>query len=123
MVRANFSYKEMACKCGCDTMECRVGMLDALQSARETAKIPFPVNSGYRCHAYDAKIRLAKGQTGNGEHPEGWAVDIKATDSRSRYLIIRAAIAAGFNRIGIAKNFVHLGMSQARDQDVVWLYS
>jgi len=49
-------------------------------------------------------------------------VDIKCRDSRSRYLIVNAALRVGFNRIGIYDKHIHLdnAMGKGFDQYVVW---
>lgn len=87
-----------------------------LDRARQIAGIPFIVNSSYRSPAYE----VSKGRSGSSAHCLGCAFDIKCRSSRERYLIITGAIAAGFSRIGIYPNFVHLDDSTDHDQCVIW---
>lgn len=56
-------------------------------------------------------------------HGSGDAVDLSAETSRIRYKLIRAALAAGFKRIGIYPTHIHVDVSPTRDQDVIWLWS
>ena len=106
------------CPCG----ECHVGpspdLLSRLDDAREFAQVPFHVTSGPRCPEYNTRIGGSK----FSEHMDGDAADISAVGSRARYRIIMGAVEAGFNRIGIGKDFVHLGVSDSNDQDVIWTY-
>lgn len=87
-----------------------------LDRARQIAGIPFVINSSYRSPAYEK----AKGRSGTSAHCLGCAFDVRCTNSRSRYLIVTAAIAAGFSRIGIYPRFVHLDDSVKHDQCVIW---
>lgn len=114
----NFKLTEFECKCGCGTNCISKELVRKLDMAREIAGVPFIINSGCRCE----KHNKASGGTTESAHVEGLAVDIKATDSRTRYLIINALIAVGFNRIGIAKTFIHADIDGNKDPKVVWLY-
>ena len=91
-----------------------------LDEAREIAGIPFKVNSGYRTHFHNTKVGGVK----DSSHIKipCCAVDIKAEDSRTRFLIISAAIQVGINRIGIGENFIHLDADKTKSQDVSWHY-
>mgnify|MGYP003656016932 CR=1 FL=1 len=71
--------------------------LAKLDEAREYANIPFIINSAYR----------------SPEHPE---------DSRTRFLILDALLAVGFNRIGIADTFIHVDSDLDKSQSVIWTY-
>ena len=89
-----------------------------LDEARQYAQIPFIINSAWR----DAKKNKEVGGKPNSSHLKGLAVDIKATNSRQRGLILDALRAVGFTRIGIAKTFIHVDMDYDKDQDVTWVY-
>tara|TARA_R110000803_G_scaffold209155_2_gene278439 strand:- start:62 stop:391 length:330 start_codon:yes stop_codon:yes gene_type:complete len=90
-----------------------------LDEAREIAGIPFIINSAYRSPEQNARV----GGKPNSSHLRGLAVDIKANDSRTRGLILKALRQVGFNRIGIAKTFIHVDADTEKDQDVTWLYN
>lgn len=89
-----------------------------LDRAREVAQIPFKINSAYRTPEHNAKI----GGKPNSSHLKGLAVDISATDSIQRFTILKALIDTGFNRIGIAKTFIHVDDDKSKSPEVVWLY-
>ena len=59
--------------------------LAKLDKAREYANIPFVINSAYRSPEHNAKI----GGKPNSSHLKGLAVDIKATNSRTRYRVFK----------------------------------
>jgi len=80
--------------------------------------VPFAITSGYRCAAHNARV----GGKSNSAHTRGRAADVRTSDSRTRYLVIRAALEAGFTRIGIAKTFIHLDDDPSLTQQVVWDY-
>tara|TARA_R110000772_G_scaffold31949_1_gene78530 strand:+ start:2455 stop:2727 length:273 start_codon:yes stop_codon:yes gene_type:complete len=88
-----------------------------LDEARECAGIPFIINSAYRSPSHPLSIKNP-----TSSHIKGLAVDISATSSRQRGLILDALRAVGFDRIGIAKTFIHVDMDFDKDQDVTWLY-
>jgi hypothetical protein len=88
-----------------------------LDEAREYAGISFIINSAYRSPAHPESIKRP-----TSSHIKGLAVDISATSSRQRGLILEALRAVGFNRIGIANTFIHVDMDYDKDQDVTWLY-
>lgn len=92
--------------------------LEKLDFARTIANIPFIITSGYRCEAHNEAV----GGKSNSAHTRGRAADIKATDSRSRFLIVEALLAAGFTRIGVAKTFIHADDDPTLPQEVMWDY-
>lgn len=94
-----------------------LNLLMLLDKIRHRAGIPFKINSAYRSPEYNKKI----GGVSNSAHCLGKAVDIAATDSKSRFLIIEAAIHFGIQRIGIDKNFIHLDIKD-EPIEVAWLY-
>lgn len=89
-----------------------------LDEAREYAGIPFIINSAYRSLEDNKRV----GGKPNSSHLKGLAVDIRATNSRQRGLVLDALRAVGFNRIGIANSFIHVDMDYDKDQDVTWVY-
>ena len=95
-----------------------IKFLHELDKAREIAGVPFVINSAFRTPEHNAKI----GGSPNSSHMRGLAVDISVTDSRQRFIILNALIQVGFNRIGIAKTFIHVDMDENKSGEVVWLY-
>ncbi len=95
-----------------------VGFLNKLSKARELAAIGFKITSGYRSPAHNEKV----GGVPSSSHTIGRAVDIYAPTSRQKYIIINALLQAKFNRIGVAKNFIHVDDDPSKDEDVIWTY-
>ena len=94
-----------------------VDFLIKLDKAREFAKVPFVINSAYRSPEHAESIKNP-----TSSHIKGLAVDIKATDSRSRYKVLNALMHVGFNRIGIADTFIHVDDDKDKSQQVIWTY-
>ena len=91
--------------------------LFVLDEAREFAGIPFVINSAYRSPEHPLSIKNP-----SSSHIKGLAVDIKATDSNTRFKIVQALIEVGFNRIGIADTFIHVDLDLDKTQNVIWTY-
>lgn len=92
-------------------------LLTKLDEARELAGIPFIINSAFRSPEHPESIKNP-----TSSHIKGLAVDIKATDSRTRAKILISLISVGFDRIGIAKTFIHCDIEKEKANEVVWLY-
>ena len=89
-----------------------------LDEARNIAGIPFAITSGLR-----TRTRNTDDEVGGAEqsaHVTGHAADIRAPTGRHRFLIVRAALDVGFNRIGVYSGHVHLDNSPDLPQDVIW---
>jgi len=95
-----------------------VAFLNKLSKARELAAIGFKITSGYRSPAHNAKV----GGVPSSSHTNGHAVDIYAPTSTQKYLIINSLLQVGFNRIGVAKNFIHVDDDPSKSEDVIWTY-
>lgn len=91
--------------------------LFVLDEAREIAGIPFIINSAYRSPEHPLSIKNP-----SSSHIKGLAVDIKATDSVTRFKIVQALIEVGFTRIGIADTFIHVDLDLDKTQNVIWTY-
>ena len=114
-----FKSKEFDCPC-CGANKMNHDFIEKLQRCRTVARVRFDINSGFRCKKHNADPKV--GGKKNSEHLIGMAVDIAVPNSRIRFLILNAAIHTGFRRIGICKNFIHLGNSLEHPQEVAWLY-
>jgi hypothetical protein len=78
------------------------------------------VTSGYRhwTHPTEAK----KGHT-TGEHTRGTCCDIACDSRAERFRLVELALKHGFTRIGVANNFLHLGIgAPGLPQRVMWDY-
>ena len=93
-------------------------LVKLLDDARHIAGIPFKLNSGYRTKEQNKKA----GGVEDSAHLSGLAVDIACTTDSARHKIINALQKVGFNRIGIAKTFVHCDIDKSKSPNVIWLY-
>lgn len=93
------------------------GFRHMLERIRQMAGIPMVVTSSLRRRRGKRKSAHQKNDSGiyNG-------VDIKVKDSRSRYLILSAAMRAGCTRIGIYDKHLHLDVARGKEfnQRVYW---
>ena len=92
--------------------------LEMLDQARHFAGIPFVINSGYRTKAHN----IAVGGIKNSAHLDGFAADIMCRTSQQRMYMVGALLEAGFNRIGIGENFIHVDNDPNKEEDVIWTY-
>lgn len=109
---------EFSCPC-CGKNKMDPQFLLDLDRAREFAKVPFIINSGYRCPIHNKTI---KGSSPTSSHKKGLAVDIRAKTSRRRYRVLEGLILAGFTRIGIADTFIHVDSDDEKANEVCWVY-
>jgi len=112
-----FKIDEFNCSC-CSKNEMDREFLDRLDKAREYAITPFVISSGFRCKSHNK----SSGGTETSSHLKGLAADIVVKNSEQRYKILTGLINAGFNRIGIAINFIHVDYDQTKPQGVIWIY-
>jgi len=94
-------------------------LVELLDKTRELAGIPFVITSGFRTKEENDKLPDA---VPDSAHLDGLAADIKCLDGASRWKIVTAALQAGFKRIGIGKNFVHLDVDLLKPQETIWHY-
>jgi uncharacterized protein YcbK (DUF882 family) len=96
--------------------------LKLLDKARDTAGIPFKITSGYRTSEYNKSLQ-DKGYKAspNSSHLRGYAADIACTSGTDRWTIIDSLIKAGFNRIGVAKTFIHVDNDPDKSS-AIWTY-
>lgn len=92
--------------------------LNRLDSSRDMCYFPFVITSGFRTKAHNNKV----GGVDSSAHTRGYAADIACNQSHQRYDLIRSLISAGFNRIGIASNFIHVDCDPDKPTNVIWTY-
>jgi uncharacterized protein YcbK (DUF882 family) len=110
-----FKIGEFDCPC-CGKADMDPEFLAMLDNARKIARIPFKVNSGYRCDKHNSAV----GGKANSAHLTGNAADIHCVDDASRHKIVRALLYAGFSRIGVYKTFIHADNRQTQ-HELIWI--
>ena len=96
----------------------KYALVDVLDNIRRRIGRSMHVNSGCRCENHNAEV----GGEDDSEHLDGYGSDIRAITSRMKYLLVKAALDEGITRIGIGEDFVHLGISPDKPQEVIWVY-
>lgn len=79
--------------------------------------MPLAINSGARCPEHNKKV----GASPTSSHTKGLAVDIRANSDLTKAKIIYHATKLGINRIGIAKNFIHIDIDNSKS-NAIWDY-
>ena len=119
----NFNVKtdpKLICTCGhadCDKRSVKQLFLNKIQMMRDDLGRPLTITSGGRCPNHPNELH----RTTPADHQKCIAVDIAVANGVERYEIVRYGLMYGFNAIGVAKGFVHLGY---RDNEVpvMWTY-
>lgn len=114
-----FKPHEFECGCG----KCGLGFpamdqdfLDRLELARTLSRSKFVLTSAVRCEEHNRNV----GGLDNSAHLKGLAVDIATPTSNVRYEVLYGLIKAGFKRIGIYNNFIHVDEDTSKPQAVIW---
>ena len=118
MTLKHFKRSEFTCKCGCGETVISDELLQSLDKAREFAKIPFVISSGYRC-----KNHPESKKNPTSSHIKGLAVDIKCEGSNTRAVMMDALVFADFERFGLHESFIHVDIDvYDKPSPVIWLY-
>ena len=112
--------KKLLCTCGhilCDKRSVKQPILDMIQQIRTDMRKPLTVNSGGRCQYHPDEIH----RTTPADHQNGCGIDIAVSGGIMRGQLVEMGIDYGFNAIGVAKSFVHLGFREDCKL-VMWVY-
>lgn len=113
-----FDLKVMECRCGCGYVKIKGGTLEKVEQARRDFGKPFHISSWCRCEKHNKKC----GGSVTSSHLEGYAIDIKFTIVQEMFTALFYLITAGFTRIGIGGNFIHVDDDPGKPQNVIWFY-
>jgi hypothetical protein len=114
-----FPPDELVCKCGCGLYNFSPILLAVINKIRKRLGRALIAKSGCRCISHNKK----EGGTDTSDHLTGEGVDLKAIHSHTRYIILRGAFESEILRIGLAKNFIHLGINYIDNpMEVFWIY-
>ena len=98
-------------------------LLERLDLARDIYGFPMIITSGFRTIEHQRALAAQGYDTSpNSSHLLGWAADIAVDDSRRRFELVCALVEAGFTRIGLGRDFVHVDCDPEKPTDVIWLY-
>lgn len=120
----NFQPSEFSCKCprDCDMKDgtkMDPEFMRDLQITREVHGESIYVVSGLRCSWWNKH----EGGKDDSAHLTGNGADLECKHSRSRWNLL-GVLRGLFNRIGIAKTFIHVDNLPIaiKDQEVAWVY-
>lgn len=118
-----FTDTKLLCTCGhaeCDHRSVNQETLNRAERVRVTVDRPILVTSGGRCPYHPDEVH----RTTPADHQKCAAMDVKVTGGLERGEIVAAGLMAGFNAIGVAKTFVHLGYREElkHSEVVMWTY-
>jgi len=118
-----FKKIETVCRCGCGLNNMAKSTMEKLDTARSIYGGPITLNRGCSCSVHNENVGGSKTSSHIAtEYDKAHAVDIKVSTDGSRYRLICALLEAGFNRIGIAKNFIHIDDDPLKKINVMWTY-
>ena len=123
----NFSWAELACKCGqCGSdsgQNINPELMENIQWLRDVCG-PLTVSSAWRCP--DHPVERSKATPGT--HARGLAIDIRCSGEYA-WKVLAAAMAMGcFTGIGISQKgnhgsrFIHLDIETAGNRPWIWSY-
>jgi zinc D-Ala-D-Ala carboxypeptidase len=112
-----FKEDEFKCSC-CGKVFVNPSLIPTLDKIRKSYGKPMVVTSGYRCPEHNKEV----GGATNSEHLIGMAADVHCNNNRDRFALIKACLDNGVTRLGIGPTFIHIGISLANPQEVIWLY-
>lgn len=75
------------------------------------------ITSGFRTPEHNKEV----GGSPTSSHLKGLACDVAYSNSKNAFLIIKTALDAGFKRIGVAKDHIHLDVDEEKVQFCIWL--
>jgi uncharacterized protein YcbK (DUF882 family) len=114
---ANFSTREFACPC-CKVSLMTLMFVERLQAARNRYGRTMYISSGYRCREHNAAVGGVEGSA----HMLGMAADIRCLIGQNRFELLQALLGAGFTRIGISSQFIHVDIDKSKPDNVIWTY-
>ncbi len=119
-----FTAREFTCKCEgfCDHPDVvSMELVQKLDRIRKAVGVPLKINSGTRCERHNRKTGGASTSAHLPKNDVSYAADVACPNGSIRYVLIREALRE-FNRIGIAKDFIHVDNDPSLPAEVVWTY-
>ena len=118
----HFNSDEFLCPClqcqmpGVKRVPIAMRLVEKLEEVRKVVGFSIHVNSGVRCYPHNLTINGSP----TSSHPKGLAADIAFKNSADAFILLEAAIKAGFVRIGKYDTFFHFDVDSDKKQKVLW---
>lgn len=125
-ISKHFSDYEFACPC-CSVCKVSEAFLVKMDKLRDLLGRSVNITSGCRCVKYNDDLRARGYHSVDGsahtisEKQKCEAADIECSGSRNRRDLVILCHSI-FNRVGIAKSFIHVDDDEDKDADVTWVY-
>ena len=116
-ITANFRRSEYACPC-CGKDDIKDDLARRVQEVRDLLGKSITINSGVRCAAHNKSV----GGSEKSSHLTGYAADIRCDNSLYRQELLTAVFQV-FDRVGIAKSFIHVDVDPNKSESVCWIYT
>lgn len=91
-----------------------------LSIARGRAGVPFVITCGLRTVEQNSALPEA---VSDSAHLTGHAVDLACFDSQTRFSMLMGCLSAGFKRIGIYSEHIHVDNSPTLPPNICWYSS
>lgn len=117
LLTPHFDLDEFRCKC-CGAVNIPAAL--ELATRLEPVRIDYGqivIDDSFRCKAHNQAV----GGNADSAHLLGLAADLSCRSDSDRFALIKALLAHGFTRIGIAANYVHADIWQ-HNGPVIWTY-
>lgn len=88
----------LACTCGCGTNQTSDEFVNFLYMAESAAGLRFTITSGFRCKKHNQEV---PGHDDDSAALYGEHADLAYGDTGTGFLILKALIAAGFERVRV----------------------
>jgi hypothetical protein len=112
-------YPGIGCQqCGKALMD--VSLIKKLDLAQRYAEAPFRILAGYKCPDCERSLEESTSCPGMISHRDGLAVDIAIEDDQHRATVLFSLLQAGFNRIGLGRDSVHVDVDKRFTPRVAW---
>ena len=130
-----FKPREFTCNCDdfCDhSPAISLELVAKLDRIRDAIEMPVKINSGTRCERHNRRVggdihsahvpKKRKGRaTDVNQNGTSHAADVHCPNATFRYAFLSAALPL-FNRIGIAKDFIHVDDAPELPDNAIWVY-
>lgn len=103
-----------------DTTHLAPELLDILTQLEGHMGFELTITSGQRAPEYNLKVGGVPDSEHTYDPAEG--VDILCKQGITRYKMLKWLFQHDIRRIGVGKNFLHIGIAEDKPQFVVWLY-
>lgn len=95
-------------------------LVEVLAHLERAVGMELIINSGYRDPEHNHDVGGVDGSEHTYDPAEG--ADVLCLRSVTRFKLVREALMCGVTRIGIGKDFVHIGVATDKPQAVIWHY-